>query len=77
MRHVEEMSTAETAEVLNLSQEVVKARLHRARQLLRKKLYAAVGPLRREAFRFAGTRCELMWRERIFPAIIVSAKPRG
>jgi RNA polymerase sigma-70 factor (ECF subfamily) len=69
MRHVEEISTAETAEVLNLSPEVVKARLHRARQLLREKRYAAVGPLRREAFRFAGTRCEGMWWERIFPAI--------
>jgi RNA polymerase sigma-70 factor (ECF subfamily) len=69
MRQVEEMATAETAEILNLSPEVVKSRLHRARQLLRKKLYAAVGPLRREAFRFAGTRCEGMWWERIFPAI--------
>jgi len=60
-----------------VKQEVVKARLHRARQLLRKKLYAAVGPLRREAFRFAGTRCEGMWWERIFPAITASVERTG
>jgi RNA polymerase sigma-70 factor, ECF subfamily len=74
MRGVEEMSTAETAECLNLSEDVVKTRLRRARALLRKKLYAAVGPMRREAFRFAGRRCLRMWLEKIFPTIGV-AKP--
>ncbi|MEP6995270.1 MAG: RNA polymerase sigma factor [Acidobacteriota bacterium] len=69
MRGVEEMSTADTAECLNLSEEVVKTRLRRARGLLRKKLYAAVGPMRREAFRFAGLRCRRMWTEKISPAI--------
>lgn len=69
MRGVEEMSTADTAECLNLSEDVVKTRLRRARALLRKKLYAAVGPMRREAFRFAGPRCQRMWVEKIFPAI--------
>jgi hypothetical protein len=54
MRVVEEMSTAETAAVLNLTQNVVKTRLRRARALLREKLHAAVGALGREAFRFAG-----------------------
>ena len=42
MREIEEMSTAETAECLNLSQDIVKTRLHRARALLREKLYASV-----------------------------------
>ncbi len=69
MRGVEEMSTADTAVCLNLSEDVVKTRLRRARALLRKKLYAAVGPMRREAFRFAGRRCERMWVEKILPAI--------
>jgi RNA polymerase sigma-70 factor (ECF subfamily) len=77
MRQVEEMSTAETAEVLNLTQDVVKTRLHRARALLRAKLQAAVGPLGREAFRFAGERCHRMWLEKILPAIEVLGKPEG
>jgi len=69
MRVVEEASTAETAEVLNLSRDVVKTRLRRARALLRKKLHAAVGPLGREAFPFAGERCQRMWDRRILPVI--------
>lgn len=36
MRSVDEMSTADTAECLNLSQDAVKTRLRRARALLRK-----------------------------------------
>jgi RNA polymerase sigma-70 factor (ECF subfamily) len=77
MRVVEEMSTAETAEVLNLTQDVVKTRLRRARALLREKLHAAVGPLGREAFRFAGERCRRMWLEKILPALTVLGKPEG
>ncbi|MDQ2869877.1 MAG: RNA polymerase sigma factor [Acidobacteriota bacterium] len=69
MRAVEELSTADTAACLNLSQDAVKTRLHRARALLRKKLYASAGPARREAFRFAGKRCLRMWVEKILPAI--------
>ncbi len=77
MRMVEEMSTAETAEILDLSQDVVKTRLRRARALLREKLRAAVGPLGREAFRFAGERCQRMWQEKILPAITVLGRPRS
>ena len=69
LRQVEEMSTADTAECLNLTQDVVKTRLLRARTLLRKKLSAAVGPARRNAFRFGGERCKRMWETAIFPAI--------
>ena len=69
LRGVEEMSTADTAECLNLSEDAVKTRFRRARALLRKKLYASAGPMRREAFRFAGLRCARMWAEKIFPAI--------
>ena len=77
MRQVEEMSTAETAEVLNLTQDAVKTRLSRARALLREKLQAAVGPLGREAFRFAGERCHRMWLEKILPAIRVLGRPEA
>jgi RNA polymerase sigma-70 factor (ECF subfamily) len=77
MRLVEEMSTEETAEVLSLSQDAVKTRLRRARALLREKLQAAVGPLGREAFRFAGERCHRMWLEEILPAIRVLGRPEA
>jgi RNA polymerase sigma-70 factor (ECF subfamily) len=71
MRVVEEASTAETADVLNLSPDVVKTRLRRARALLREKLHAAVGPLGRELFPFAGECCQRMWDNKIRPAIAV------
>jgi len=38
LRDVEELSTAETAEVLDVTEEVVKTRLHRARLAVRQKL---------------------------------------
>ena len=69
LRGVEEMSTADTADCLNLSEDAVKTRLRRARALLRKKLDASAGPMRREAFRFAGERCQRMWATGILPAI--------
>jgi RNA polymerase sigma-70 factor, ECF subfamily len=77
MRLVEEMSTAETADVLHLSQDVVKTRLRRARALIRAKLRAAVGPLGREAFPFAGMRCERMWVRKIRPVINAVGTPRS
>jgi len=58
LREVEELSTAETAEVLEASEENVKVRLHRARALLRKQLYATVGKNAREAFTFQAVRCD-------------------
>jgi len=57
LRDVEEMSTAETAGVLELSQEAVKVRLHRARALLRKELYARAGATSSTAFQFLAPRC--------------------
>ena len=77
MRGVEELSTADTADCLNLSQDAVKTRLRRARALLRKKLDASVGPMRREAFRFAGERCRRMWAKVVFPAIRSGRRPDG
>jgi RNA polymerase sigma-70 factor (ECF subfamily) len=76
LRLVEEMSTAETAEVLHLSQDVVKTRLRRARALVRARLRAAIGPLGREAFPFAGARCQRMWEQKILPAVSLLGTPR-
>jgi len=45
-------------EVLEISEENVKVRLHRARALLRKSLYALAGLERKEAFNFHALRCD-------------------
>jgi RNA polymerase sigma-70 factor, ECF subfamily len=58
IREIEEMSTAETAECLGLSEAAVKIRLHRARKLLRRQLYESVGAVSSQAFRFLGVRCD-------------------
>lgn len=58
MRDVEELSTIETAEALDLTEENVKVRLHRARALLRRELYARAGASRRSAFPFMAERCD-------------------
>ena len=60
LREVEEMSTAETAGCLDLSEEAVKVRLHRARSLLRKDIYAQTGAATASAFQFMGARCDRM-----------------
>ena len=58
MRDIEELSTAETADALELTEENVKVRLHRARALLRRELYARAGSNRASAFGFMGARCD-------------------
>ncbi|TAM82472.1 MAG: RNA polymerase sigma factor [Acidobacteria bacterium] len=58
LRDIEEMNTAETASALNLTEENVKVRLHRARVLLRRELYNRADAARGEAFPFMGARCD-------------------
>lgn len=58
LREVEGLSTAETAECLELSEESVKVRLHRARALLRKEIYARTGAATVAAFQFGQSRCD-------------------
>ncbi|HEY6303950.1 MAG TPA: sigma-70 family RNA polymerase sigma factor [Terriglobales bacterium] len=55
---VEDMSTNDAAEVLEITEDNVKVRLHRARALLRKSLYARAGTERKEAFNFHAVRCD-------------------
>lgn len=57
LRDIEEMSTTDTANALEISEENVKVRLHRARALLRKTLYDRAGMERKEAFNFHAVRC--------------------
>jgi len=58
LREVEGLSTAETAECLEISEENVKTRLHRARALLQRELFSLAGANGNEAFQFLGTRCD-------------------
>jgi RNA polymerase sigma-70 factor (ECF subfamily) len=57
LREVEELSTAETAACLEISEELVKVRLHRARAELRHILDARLGAATREVFNFHASRC--------------------
>jgi RNA polymerase sigma-70 factor (ECF subfamily) len=58
MREIEQLSTAETADVLELSEEAVKVRLHRARGMLRDGLLAKVDRSLSGTFPFMGERCD-------------------
>lgn len=68
LRDVEGMSTTEVAAVLDLTEENVKVRLHRAHALMRKDLYARVGSVAGNAFPFMGTRCDRIV-QRVFERI--------
>ena len=58
MRDVEQMSTAETAAALDLSEENVKVRLHRGHAMMRGWLFARVGENAKNVFPFMGARCD-------------------
>jgi RNA polymerase sigma-70 factor (ECF subfamily) len=58
LRDIEEMTTAETAAALELTEQNVKVRLHRGRAMLRELLFERVGKSGKEAFCFMGARCD-------------------
>ncbi len=58
LREVEEMSVAETAESLGVSDAVVKTRLHRAHAMLRKELYARAKGRAADLYQFHAVRCD-------------------
>jgi len=58
LREVDGLSTAETAECLGVSEDVVKTRLSRGRAALRNLLAERAGILAPEAFRFPQPRCD-------------------
>ena len=60
LRAVEEMSVAETAACLEIPEDTVKTRLHRARRLLRDDLVQQLDIAATDAFAFAGARCDRM-----------------
>jgi len=62
LRDIEELSTAETAEALDLTEENVKIRLHRGHGMIRTWLFDRIGPGAKEAFPFMGVRCDRVVR---------------
>jgi RNA polymerase sigma-70 factor (ECF subfamily) len=58
LREVEEMSVAETAESLGVTDAVVKTRLHRAHAMLRKDLYARAKGRATDLYQFHAIRCD-------------------
>jgi RNA polymerase sigma-70 factor (ECF subfamily) len=62
LREIENMNTAETAACLDLTEENVKVRLLRARQMLRNELFIRAGATSSHAFQFMGARCDRVVR---------------
>lgn len=58
MRDIEQLSTAETAAALELSEQNVKVRLHRGHALMRGWLFTRVGETGSNAFPFLAFRCD-------------------
>jgi len=58
LRDIEEMSTAETAAALDLTEQNVKIRLHRGHAMMRAHLTERVGAQGKTAFPFMGARCD-------------------
>ena len=58
MREVEGLSTAETAACLDINEETVKTRLHRAKRQLRDRLDRQLGPASSSVYAFHLTRCD-------------------
>lgn len=74
MREVEGCSTAETAAALNIREETIKTRLHRARRLLRATISERLASSVSDAFMFMGARCERM-SERVLARLSELAPP--
>jgi RNA polymerase sigma-70 factor (ECF subfamily) len=62
LRDIEELSTAETADALDLTVENVKIRLHRGHGMIRNWLFERIGAKAKEAFPFMGVRCDRVVR---------------
>jgi RNA polymerase sigma-70 factor (ECF subfamily) len=76
LREIEEMSTAETAEALGVSEEVVKTRLYRARALLQTHLYSRIGAGTPDAFDFHLSRCDRVVNAVLARILPMAAAPR-
>jgi RNA polymerase sigma-70 factor (ECF subfamily) len=71
-REIEGLSTAETAAILELEENAVKTRLHRARGLLREAIEQRLGEQLEEAYGFGASRCDRV----VFAVLAQIAPPR-
>lgn len=71
LREVEQLTTAETADALGLTEENVKVRLHRARLALRDLLAEEIGQLAPRTFTFLAPRCD-----RVVSAVLAAIDAR-
>lgn len=69
LREIEGLSTAETAEVLEVSEDVVKTRLHRAKSLVRDALFEQATGTADDAFVFRAPRCDRIV-QRVMSAVL-------
>ena len=58
LRGVEQLSIAETAELLDIKPATVKTRFHRARRLLQELLHRKLDDVARNTFPLGGHRCD-------------------
>jgi len=58
LRGVEQLSIAETAELLDIKPATVKTRFHRARRLLQEQLHRKLDDIARDTYAFGGQRCD-------------------
>ena len=72
MRDVEGMSTAEVAECLSISEDLVKTRLSRARATLRDNLYRRAGITLESIYSFGNSRCD-----RVVTSVMSQIVPAG
>jgi RNA polymerase sigma-70 factor (ECF subfamily) len=72
LREVEELSTREAADVLGVSEDALKVRLHRAKLALRVAVEERLGAAVRTLYGFDGTRCD-----RMVAAVMGRLGPRG
>lgn len=70
MREVEGLSTAETAACLEINEETVKTRLHRAKRLLRDQLDRRLGPAAAQVYPFHLSRCD-----RVVAGVMAAIQP--
>jgi len=73
MRDVEQLNTQETAAALDLTEQNVKVRLHRARAMVRANLFSQAGAGAPSAFGFMGQRCDRLVA-RVMDRICAAAK---
>jgi RNA polymerase sigma-70 factor (ECF subfamily) len=74
LRDIEELSTVETAEALDLTEDNVKVRLHRGHGMIRDWLFERIGTRAKEAFPFMGVRCDRVVQN-VFDHLVNSVSP--